>query len=112
MAITAGFSLSRPLLKQQRASIIKKKIHQYVLTEHSICEKDTGPRLIYTSQTTLLTVFLLTELIEVTADSSGVRYGKTRSIFLIMCINQRQTAEHCKYFLLFVFYAARRESKV
>lgn len=49
-------------------------------------------------------MFLLTEVIEVTEDGSGSRYRKSQSIFLIMYIHQRKTAELCKYFLFFRIY--------
>lgn len=52
--------------------------------------------------TTLLTMLLLSEVIEVTG--SGSRYGKCQSIFLIMYIHQRKTAELCNYFLFFIIY--------
>lgn len=58
----------------------------------------------YALQTTLLTMFLLTGVIEVTEDGSVWRYGKSQSIFLIMYIHQRKTAELCNYFLFFWIY--------
>lgn len=52
----------------------------------------------FTSQTTLLTMFLLTEII-VIENASG--YGKDQSISLLMYIHQKKTAHVCKNFLHF-----------
>ena len=69
-------------------------------TEKTQCRFSTN----YSSQTTLLTTYLLTEVIEVTEDGSDSGYGKSQSIFLIMCVHQRKTAEVCMNFLHFRIY--------
>lgn len=87
------------------------QLHKYFLIKSDLSEVNsryyrhrTSLKVNYTSQTALLTTFLLTEVIEVTEDGSGSRYGKSQSIFLIMCIHQRKTAELCNYFLFFRIY--------